>query len=284
MIEVSCYNCGSKDSTLYATENGCSLVKCVGCGLLYVNPRPSDQDIEDGVKIGVHRGETTLTSTGHYMPLKVDIYNRVLSDIYGIELQSRKRTWLDVGCGHGELLVALRELFKNNVVCKGIEPNQHKITAAQKRGLDVDYFDLASHDQCYDTISLLNVYSHLPSPPEFFRLVRRRLKPNGEILLETGDTANLLPDQHPRPFLLPDHLSFGSEQVITNLLRRAGFEIISVNKYPAVKFRFMKADILKDIVKALLPHKKTRLSDLYKLFRAAVKYRTDMWIRARVAA
>jgi SAM-dependent methyltransferase len=248
-----------------------------------MNPRPSDEEIEEGVKIGAHKGERTLSSTGRYMPLKVSIYHKVLTDIYKTELQCRKRTWLDVGCGHGELLVALRELSRNNVVGKGIEPNQYKIIAARKRGLDIGYFDLASQDECYDTISLLNVYSHLTSPPEFFRLVRRRLKPNGEILLETGDTANLRPDEHPRPFLLPDHLSFGSQQVITNLLKHAGFQIISVNKYPAIKLRFMKANILKDVIKAFLPHKKTQLSEMVSLFRAA-KYRTDMWIRAKVAA
>ena len=282
MIKVSCYSCGSTNHTLYATENGCHLVKCAECGLLYVNPRPSDEDIEEGVKIGVHRGEATLTSTGRYMPLKVAIYNQVLADIYGTDLHSRTQTWLDVGCGHGELLVALQKLSKNNVVSKGTEPNQHKVIAARQRGLDVSYFDLASHDECYDTISLLNVYSHLTSPPEFFRLVKRRLKPGGEILLETGDTANLQPDQHPRPFLLPDHLSFGSQPVITNLLQNAGFQVVSVHKYPALKLRFMKVNILKDLIKALLPHQKARLSQVLTLFRAT-KYRTDMWIRARVA-
>src|SRR5437870_8764550 len=99
MIDVACYSCGSSEYTLYSSENGCRLVKCVVCGLLYTNPRPSDAEIEEGVKIGVHTGETTLTSTGRYMPLKVAIYHKVLTDIYEAELYSRKRTWLDVGCG-----------------------------------------------------------------------------------------------------------------------------------------------------------------------------------------
>ncbi len=132
MIEVPCYNCGSGNHTLFATENGCNLVKCGECGLLYVNPRPKDEEIEEGVKMGLHRGETTLTSTGRYMPLKVAIYNKVLNDIYGTELQTRTRTWLDVGCGHGELLVALKELSGNNVIAKGTEPNRLKITCGAR--------------------------------------------------------------------------------------------------------------------------------------------------------
>lgn len=38
-----------------------------------LNPPPSAEEIEEGVKIGAHRGETALTSTGRYMPLKIAI-------------------------------------------------------------------------------------------------------------------------------------------------------------------------------------------------------------------
>jgi SAM-dependent methyltransferase len=169
------------------------------------------------------------------------------------------------------------------VAAKGVEPNRHKIIAARARGLDVDYFDLASHNEHYDFISLLNVYSHLTNPPEFLRLVGQRLKPNGELLLETGDTANLPADVHPRPFLIPDELSFASEPILLNMLKKAGFEIISVSKYPALKLWFMKGRILIEFVKLFLPQRRSQLPNLYNQFRAA-KYRTDIWIRARMGA
>ena len=281
MIQVSCYNCGSKDRASYATENGCNLVKCTSCGLLYVNPRPSDEEIEEGVKLGAHTAERTLHSTGRYMAAKVAIYHKILADIYGIELRNREQNWLDVGCGHGELLVTLKEISRNKVAAKGVEPNQFKIAAARERGLNVDYFNLALHDSVYDCISLLNVYSHLTNPCQFLQLVRQRLKPKGELLLETGDTANLPAPVHPRPFLLPDHLSFCSQEILLGVLKQNGFEIISVNKYPSIKIRFMKERILKEAIKLVLPHKKSQISTIYSWLRVA-KYRTDMWIRARV--
>ena len=37
----------------------------------------------------------------------------------------------------------------------------------------------------------------------------------------------------PRPFYLPDHLSFASESIIIRILERLGFEILSVKKYPS---------------------------------------------------
>jgi len=281
MIDVACYNCRSTNNSLYAMENGCNLVKCASCGLLYVNPRPSDDEIDDGVKIGAHRGDETLNSTGHYMPIKVALYHKILPDIYGNELASQKSTWLDVGCGHGELLATLRKLYGDNVQASGIEPNRHKIDAARLRGLDVDYFDLASHRKKYDTISLLNVYSHLPNPCEFLQVVKQRLVPGGEILLETGDTANLPPDEHPRPFLLPDHLSFTSAEILSRILSEVGFKVISITKYPHLKLRFAAATLPKEVVKLFLPNKHSHFRSMYTYLKAN-KYRTDMWIRAKV--
>jgi SAM-dependent methyltransferase len=283
MIEVLCYNCGSSSRTPYATENGCNLVKCADCGLLYVCPRPSDEEIAEGVTLGAHTGEKTIESTGRYMGAKVAIYRKVLKDIYASELQNRNRTWLDVGCGHGELLVVLQELSKNKVNARGIEPNRHKIDAARNRGLKVDYFDLTSHDGLYDSISLLNVYSHLTDPPGFLRMVKQRLKSGGELLLETGDTADLPADIYPRPFLLPDHLSFCSERILSDMLTRIGFQIVSINKYPTFKLWTMKWRILRETVKIFLPNKESQLAVMYRWHRVA-RYRTDTWIRARVAA
>jgi 2-polyprenyl-3-methyl-5-hydroxy-6-metoxy-1,4-benzoquinol methylase len=250
--------------------------------LLYVNPRLSDDEIDEGVKMGVHRGDKTFNSTGRYMRTKVALYRKILPDIYDNALASRKATWLDVGCGHGELLVTLRELCGDNVEAVGIEPNRQKVTAARLRGLNVDYFDLASHDKRYDTISLLNVYSHVPNPREFLQLVKRKLTPRGELLLQTGDTANLSADQHPRPFLLPDHLSFTSAEILSNILNDIGFEIISIKKYPDLKLRFIIGTLPKEVLKLILPKKKSYLMSLPTLLRAN-KYRTDMWVRAKVA-
>ena len=281
MVTVTCYNCGSNKYRFYASENGCNLVKCSQCGLLYVNPRPNDHEIIEGAKYGVHKGEHTLESTGRFMKAKIGIYLKVLKDIYDGELNGAKRTWLDVGCGHGELLIALQKFSDGCVLAKGLEPNRYKIEAATRRGLDVRYFDLANHGVRYDCLSILNVYSHLTNPLEFLSLLKTCLKPGGELLVETGDTANISAEEHARPFLLPDHLSFGSEKIISGVLNRAGFEVVSISKYPALKLRFMKVRIVKELIKVGLPGKKSQVPAIYSQFRLR-KRKTDMWIRARL--
>lgn len=273
--DVNCYNCEFDSHTYYAHENGFTLVKCLGCGLLYVTPRPSDEEIAQAHKYGVHKGDSRLEVTGQFDIVKVKNYLSVLGNLFGTKLTREKKTWLDIGCGHGEFITALQNFSQNNVLAKGIEPNVNKQKTARERGLDVSYFDLNTHNTQYDFISLLNVYSHLPNPKTTLINWKHLLKQGGELLLETGDTANLDSKDHLRPFNLPDHLSFASEKVVVNILKKAGFEITAIKKYPAFKWDTVK--IIKETAKIFLPSKNSQIKQYIK------SYDTDMYIKAKMA-
>lgn len=280
VINVSCYNCESNHSTFYAEENGFTLVKCSSCGLLYVTPRPDQDEIDQAHQCGVHQGKAMLDVNRTFSVLQVDSYLKKLKDLYRSELVRGEYTWLDIGCGHGELLTALQQSSGGRVRARGLEPNEHKQQDARARGLDVSNFPVQNHDRHYDFISLLNVYSHLPDPPGFLGLCRNLLKPGGELLLETGDTADLSPEDHYRPFLLPDHLSFVSEGIVTNILHRCGFEVRAIRKYPAFPFRHSPARVILETAKRLLPQRESQIRKLMHDYRLSRKFKTDMYIRA----
>lgn len=275
MIAVNCYNCGSNKKSFYAEENGFTLVKCGGCGLLYVTPRPDAQDIRSAHLYGMHEGEVTLNTTGKYSSSRSKAYHSILSDLFNGELKEKERTWLDIGCGQGEFLMALERFSDGKVVTKGIEPNIYKRKSAQKKGLDVIYSDIAECQETYDVISLLNVYSHLPNPPEFINTCSRLLNQGGEMLIQTGDVAHLLPEEMYRPMLLPDHLSFTSQEILSNILKKCGFDIIAIMKYPVVPLRPMR--VIREVVKWIHPQKKSMIKCLLNS-----RYNTDMYIRARL--
>jgi SAM-dependent methyltransferase len=230
---------------------------------------------------GVHQGQSELDATGTFNEALVPAYFRILRDLYGDELGNQERAWLDIGSGHGEFLMALRQFSKGRVSPRGLEPNRHKRRSSSNRGLQVSYFDLRSHQERYDVLSLLNVYSHLPDPPQFLLLCKSLLKPGGELLLETGDTANLPPEEHYRPFYLPDHLSFASEQIGSGILHRCGFQVVSLRKYPFVPFKSNLIQWLKEVVKLVWPGKQSQLRTLIGERRRNRKYVTDMYIRAK---
>ena len=228
METVSCYNCGTSDSVDFATENGYILRKCTQCGLLYVNPRPDVAEIEQAHKLGEHKGAKKLGTTGYYDFSKISAYLRTLQDLFGDGNELRGKRWLDIGCGYGEFMSALKKFSRNQLDVIGVEPNEHKTAAARRQGLNASYFDLDQHSETYDFISLLNVYSHLPNPPAALADWRHLLKPGGALLLETGDTAHMSPESHPTPYYLPDHLSFASESIVRGVLEKAGFEVLAV--------------------------------------------------------
>ena len=277
MQEVDCYNCGSEIHIYYASENGYDLVKCSDCGLLYVNPRPTDEDIEQAHQTGVHRGSELLLTTGYRNPQKINNYLEILREFFPNELILTRKKWLDIGCGYGEFLEALNIFTKGEIKLKGIEPNIDKQISAKKRGFDVSFFDIEKHTGKYDVISSLNVYSHLKDPPRSIQSWKHLLNPRGELLLETGDTADFDSKDHHRPFYLPDHLSFPSEKIVIDILERTGFEILEVKKYPFIKLSLFM--VVKEIIKIFWPHK---LSRLIYLMNPNSYANTDMYIRARL--
>jgi SAM-dependent methyltransferase len=253
-------------------------VKCSGCGLLYVTPRPSPAESDRAAISGVHQGEAALVVTGCFAEWKIKHYRTVLEDLYGRHWANQGKTWLDVGCGHGEFLLALRQYSRGGIVGSGLEPNVGKQESARARGLNVSSFELDGHAERYDVVSFLNVYSHLHDPPTFMRECRAVLKPRGELLVQTGDSADIPSDEIFRPLSLPDHLSFASEKIVVNLLRRSGFREVAVKKYPVYPFKAWPC--IKAFVKLLFPSRRSEARDLIRRYWLSHKYHTDMYIRA----
>ncbi|MHC4252864.1 MAG: class I SAM-dependent methyltransferase [Planctomycetota bacterium] len=277
MREVACYNCGSDGDTFYAEEKGFRLVRCDGCGLLYVKARPDDAEISEAHRIGLHDGARQLHVTGAFSDARVRELVKVLRGLYSRNAARPAWSWLDIGCGHGEFLVALREFFGGKVRVEGAEPNTIKRRSAVERGLVVTESVPPPRDGGYDVISALNVFSHLPDPPAALAEWSSLLKPGGEILLETGDTAGLDSSRHHRPFHLPDHLSFASERIVVDILSRTGFEVLEVRKFPVVRLGALA--VAKEIAKIFWPGKTSALARMMEL---RMLGRTDMYVRARL--
>jgi SAM-dependent methyltransferase len=264
LVEVSCYVCGSAARTPWATENGFDACRCSGCGLVYVNPRPGPELLTKAAESGLHAGEAELDVTGRYggSP-KLRFYARRLADLYpSAELAGQQGSWLDVGCGYGEFLEVLAQASGGTLKLTGLEPNRTKTESARARGLDVGFFDLDVETRRFEYVSLLNVYSHLPDPPSYLERLRTLLVPNGELVLQTGNWAELERSRIPDRLHLPDHLSFASEALLVRLLERAGFELLALRRYPM--FRRGLATWLRDFG------------------RSPAAGPSDLWFRARV--
>lgn len=278
-VAVDCPVCGADAIDPYAVENGFELVRCGGCGLLYVTPRPDPVATAVAHQYGLHEGDTTLAVTGRYRPDRVRPYLRILRDVHGASLPPTCRRWLDIGCGHGEFLTALGRFAGDDVSLIGLEPNVTKARGCAARGLDVRSVGLEEVDGNFSTISLLNVFSHLQDPTEFIAGCVARLDPGGELLLETGDTADLAAVDHPRPLFLPDHLLFANERIVHRVLTEAGLQVLSVHHYSAASA--VPVQVIRECQRAV------QRGDVPPVLAATRRWvrerrrRIDMYIRAR---
>jgi 2-polyprenyl-3-methyl-5-hydroxy-6-metoxy-1,4-benzoquinol methylase len=264
---VPCYVCGSETGTPWASENGFDMQRCSTCKLLFVNPRPVLASIDEASQSGMHAGDGTLdVSSRHGGERRIHSYELKLAELYpSDELRASRARWLDVGCGHGEFLEALGRVAGKSLRCVGSEPNRIKAASARSRGLDVTFRDLEAESEGYLYISLLNVYSHLPDPPAFLAKLRRLLEPGGELVLQTGNWAELERADVGDRLNLPDHLSFASEALVRTVLERAGYQVLSVHRY-----RVLPRGLVRRLARALRS-------------RAGVGT-SDLWFRARAVA
>lgn len=254
--EQICYNCNSSESQLFLEENGFNLVKCDGCGILYINNPPTGGEIEVATTTGIHDGEKQLDVNVRYRKSADRLYRKVLPKLFPDGF-SDINTWLDVGCGYGEFLETLQNYSRDSVELFGSEPNIIKQQAAQKMGMNVSYYDLDEHDTKYDVVSLLNVYSHLPNPFDFIKSLRNVVSPGGFLLIQTGDITSVTRESLIKPAGLPDHLSFATESALISMLDRVGFDIESVVKIPSIAFTLDQ--VAKEVVKLILPNKSSFL-------------------------
>jgi SAM-dependent methyltransferase len=262
---VACYVCGARESQPWAEENGYSAVRCRGCGLVYVNPRPTRDSISLAAQSGLHAGSATLDETGARDARKVKHYQQRLRALFdaGALAQKPGARWLDIGCGFGEFLEALKLESAGRLSSFGSEPNERKAAVARNRGLDVTFRDVSTEARGYAFVSLLNVFSHLPEPPELLRQLAGLLEPGGQLVLQTGNWAELERQQISDRLHLPDHLSFASEELVKRVLEASGFTDISVLRYPMFR-----------------PSLLARLRGLGQTAPTAVA--CDLWFRARL--
>jgi len=244
-----------------------------------VTPRPDPAATAAAHQYGLHQGDTALAVTGRYRPGKIRRYLGILQDIYGESLPAGMISWLDIGCGHGEFLAALRRFGGPRLLLSGLEPNVHKASGCLSRGLDVRTSQLADVAGTFSAISLLNVFSHLQDPKAFIRECVARLEPGGELLLETGDTAHLASDEHPRPLYLPDHLLFGNEAIIRRVCRDLGLGVVSVHKYSGVSA--VPWQVLKECQLAIQGRRMPRIVTAVRRWERERTRTIDMYVRAQ---
>jgi len=150
-------------------------VMCKQCGLVYVNPRMTKQELDEFYEKDyrkVYCGTGSLVAEKRHAKIAESM---LLSYLKGSE------RLLDIGCSTGELIA----LMQKYVQVKGIEPNTEHYAKARLKELDVDRCTIEEYnpDMRFDIITMLNTLEHVISPSAVLIKIRSLLNDKGYVLL-----------------------------------------------------------------------------------------------------
>jgi SAM-dependent methyltransferase len=199
------------------------VVKCLECGMVFVNPRLDAALIQSGYEAV----EDPVFVEQN--PQRIRTFARVLRSILPrTGLDPAGKRLLDVGCAGGAFPVAARDA---GFAAQGVEPSRW-LSSYARRMYDIDVLQgilkpgLFAENE-FDVITMWDVIEHLPDPHDALTTIHSLLKPEGYLWVNYPDigslAARLLGWRW--PFWLSVHLHYYTRQTIRRQLERAGFSV-----------------------------------------------------------
>jgi 2-polyprenyl-3-methyl-5-hydroxy-6-metoxy-1,4-benzoquinol methylase len=222
---VVCNLCQEPASEPFALRQGMQVVRCVRCGLVYVNPR------FDAATLEQHYNSGQSSRIQYYLDVEA-ADRRSFGEILDLleSLRPARGRILDVGPNVGTcLLLAAERGWK----AAGIEINAEAARYCREaRGLDVGtgvFDDGCRPEQSFDVVLMTDVIEHLRDPLAALVLVRKLLKPGGLVLVTTPDVGHwsgrLL---QIKPF---EHLYYFTSATMAASLEKAGLRVLCVRSF-----------------------------------------------------
>jgi len=273
-----CPLCGSPDTGGAFTDNGCSLHVCNICDLFFVDPYPASMQQHQQVSSGAYREIEILDCARRYQGERL-FYDRHFA-LIAKEVQGAT-SLLDVGCGTGNLLERLAA--QPHLDRAGIELNAQAARFARKTAgckiFEVPIEEFHSGRQ-FDVITMINVFSHIPSFDGLFQSLHAALRPGGKLILRTSEMARNVSRWNQVHWGIPDDLHFLGLRSLDFLCAQYGFAVARHLRTPfedelfrRSRWEQMGRSRVRNLIKAAGTHIPLALPALKQLYTAALGQR-----------
>lgn len=231
--EVNCHICGSNSfikvvegpDRMFPAEETFCFVRCTECGLIYLQPRPTPDEMSryyPSTYAPHQQGRSSLSSVRKWL------YE------YGLRQRCRVITsrkvggrLLDVGCANGTFLAAMDRLAGWEV--EGVELSEGAVAHARERGLQVfagKLLDVKLPARAFDVVTLWDTLEHLYQPLDTLVEIHRILKPQGLLVLRLPHLESInrrLFGRYWGGWDAPRHLHLFPHSLLKRKLRDIGF-------------------------------------------------------------
>jgi SAM-dependent methyltransferase len=225
--DVPCNLCGARVSLPVVVNCSLRIVRCRGCGLVFVNPQPTLEALRNYHAAGELLSRDGWSSYFQHSPEQIrELWEERFSDVRkwtqgpGVNL-------LDVGAGYGDFLHIVSQAGWQ---VSGFEfsPAAAKLSR-EKYGVSLsvgDLFEMSFSNQSFDVITMWHVLEHLADPIAVLRRLFTLLRPGGLLVLEVPNLNCLVRKSYRVPMTVNLHLFHFSPDTLSSLVSAAGFQVL----------------------------------------------------------
>lgn len=220
---VSCDLCGGSryreryrkpDNWLRGSLFQFPVVECDGCGLVYVNPRPTMADMGAFYPAGYHDGRDGEAFRKRYAAQRAR-----LPALGGLRV-------LDVGCARGDFLAYLMDAG-DAFEAHGIDAFSSGVNDPRVRFTRATFDRTEYPDAHFDLVMSWAVFEHIHTPSRYFLEASRLLRPGGKLVILVTN-ADSCYGRHAHSEDVPRHTYHYTEKTLAAYGRKAGLSLSGV--------------------------------------------------------
>ncbi len=230
--EIDCPLCGGRKFRRFWECDGFRFVRCVGCALIYQNPRPRRDALIE--RYGDEYFTYERENEARFFRLMTMGLADIDFDSRTAALRGEDRTFLDVGCATGMLIARMRE---QGFRAQGVEVCRPAARfGIEERRLDIrvgTLEDARFAESSFGVVHSSHLIEHLADPDRFVCECARVLIESGLLIITTPNAAGL----QPRLFgarwrsAIADHMVLFTRKTLGRLLEKHGFTVRAIKTW-----------------------------------------------------
>jgi len=228
MEYVECVFCKSNEYKLFKEIDGYCLVKCRNCGLVYLNPRPSQQEIKEKYSAEYHIKRLLEEEPKTTKEIEEGINKNIGRAEEIVSQFGNKGKLLDIGCGAGFFIACLRRYGWD---VSGIDISEWATEFARKK-LKLNVFtgtvEDIQYNEKFDIITMYHILEHLPNSSRSLKKVSEIITNDGVLIIKGPNLGSFDRVWHGNNwygFSDKSHLYYFTPNTYQMILERAGFSV-----------------------------------------------------------